>query len=51
MKDMVGDKIKVKAAGGVRTLESCKAMMAAGAERIGCSASVSILKEYEAENK
>ncbi len=51
MKDSVGDKIKVKAAGGVRTLEACRAMMAAGAERIGCSASVSILAEYNAENK
>ncbi|MFA9379441.1 MAG: deoxyribose-phosphate aldolase [Acetanaerobacterium sp.] len=47
MKSTVGDRIKVKAAGGVRTLESCLAMVEAGAERIGTSASLSILREYD----
>ena len=38
--------VKVKAAGGVKTLETCLAMLKAGAERIGCSASISILNDY-----
>ncbi len=46
MKEMVGEKVKVKAAGGVRTLADCIAMMEAGAERIGCSNSVAIADEY-----
>ena len=46
MKSCVGDKIKVKAAGGIRDLETCLAMVNAGAERIGCSASVAIAEAY-----
>ena len=37
MKKTVGDRLKVKAAGGIRTKESMDAMIAAGAERIGTS--------------
>ena len=40
--------IKVKAAGGVRDLETCLAMLEAGADRIGCSASVQIAEAYAA---
>lgn len=39
--------IKVKAAGGVRDLESCLAMVKAGAERIGCSNSTVIADSYK----
>lgn len=46
MKEMVGDKVKVKAAGGVRTLEDCMKMVEAGAERIGCSNAMSISNEF-----
>lgn len=46
MKQHVGDRVKVKAAGGVRDLETCLAMMEAGAERIGCSNSCAIADEY-----
>jgi deoxyribose-phosphate aldolase len=35
----------VKAAGGIRTAEEAKAMIAAGATRIGASASVKIVGE------
>ena len=35
----------VKAAGGIRTRETALAMIEAGADRIGCSASVAILKQ------
>jgi len=49
MKSMVGDAIKVKAAGGVRTLEDVLRMIEAGAERIGTSAGVTIIKELIAQ--
>jgi len=47
MKSIVGDTIKVKAAGGIRDLETCLAMVDAGAERIGTSAAIKILQEFE----
>ncbi|WRS26310.1 deoxyribose-phosphate aldolase [Oscillospiraceae bacterium MB08-C2-2] len=40
----VGDKAKIKASGGIRTLEDAQAMVAAGADRIGASAGVSFVK-------
>lgn len=46
MKSIVGDAVKVKAAGGVRDLETCLAMVEAGAERIGTSAAVKITEEF-----
>ena len=46
MKSIVGDAVKVKAAGGVRDLETCMAMVEAGAERIGTSAAVKIPEEF-----
>lgn len=46
MKDAVGSDVKVKAAGGVKTLADCLAMIEAGAERIGCSNSPAIADEY-----
>lgn len=39
-------KIKIKAAGGIRTLEECLAFIQAGAERIGTSAGAHIVQEY-----
>jgi len=44
MKKTVGPKIGVKAAGGIRTLDQALAMIEAGANRIGTSASISILE-------
>ena len=46
MKSIVGDAVKVKAAGGGRDLETCMAMVEAGAERIGTSAAVKITEEF-----
>ncbi|SNB77247.1 deoxyribose-phosphate aldolase [Arboricoccus pini] len=43
MRATVGPSMGVKASGGVRTLEDAKAMIAAGATRIGASASVAIV--------
>jgi deoxyribose-phosphate aldolase len=39
--------VKIKASGGVRTAEDCLKMLRAGAERIGASAGVNIVKELE----
>ena len=46
MKAMVGDAVKVKAAGGVRDLATCLAIIEAGAERVGCSSTLAILNDY-----
>lgn len=43
MKTVVGDKLEVKASGGVRTSEDAQRMIEAGATRIGASASVAIV--------
>ncbi len=45
MRKVVGAEMGVKAAGGVRDLEGLKAMVAAGATRIGASAGVRIVQE------
>ena len=47
MKSIVGDAVKVKAAGGIRDLAACLAMVEAGAERIGTSASIKITEEFK----
>jgi deoxyribose-phosphate aldolase len=47
MRRVVGPEMGVKAAGGVKTAEDAKAMIAAGATRIGASASVKILSELK----
>jgi len=45
MRRVVGADMGVKAAGGVRDLEGLKAMVAAGASRVGASAGVKIVQE------
>jgi deoxyribose-phosphate aldolase len=49
MRRVVGADMGVKAAGGVRDLEGVKAMIAAGATRVGASAGVKIVKEARGE--
>lgn len=44
MKKTVGNRLKVKAAGGVRNRQDMDDMIAAGAERIGTSRGVSLMK-------
>lgn len=44
MRKTVGDKLGVKAAGGIRDSETAKKMIAAGASRLGCSAGIAIMK-------
>ena len=45
MKERCGGGVKVKAAGGVRTLDDLLFVMSLGVERIGCSATVAIMEE------
>ena len=44
MRQTVGPAMGVKASGGVRTLDDLKKMVAAGANRVGASASVKIVE-------
>lgn len=43
MRKIVGKRMGVKAAGGIRTREDADAMIKAGANRLGCSASIAIV--------
>ena len=47
MRRTVGPDMGVKAAGGIRTLADALLMLEAGANRLGCSASVTIVRDYE----
>jgi deoxyribose-phosphate aldolase len=47
MRRVVGEEMGVKSAGGVRDLEGLKAMVAAGATRVGASAGVRIVQESQ----
>jgi deoxyribose-phosphate aldolase len=51
MREAVGPKMGVKAAGGIRTLADMEDMIAAGATRIGASAGVSIMKGKAADGQ
>lgn len=47
LKKVVGDKIKIKASGGIRNFEAAKEMIDAGADRIGASSGIKIVKEIK----
>ena len=49
MRSVVGNSLGVKASGGVRTLQSLREMVRAGANRIGTSSGLRILEELAAE--
>ncbi len=49
MRKTVGDKVGVKASGGVRSLSDVQAMVKAGATRIGASSGVAIVQGEQAE--
>ncbi|HEY2906267.1 MAG TPA: deoxyribose-phosphate aldolase [Vicinamibacterales bacterium] len=49
MRRVVGAEMGIKAAGGVRDLEGVKAMIAAGATRVGASAGVKIVQQARGE--
>lgn len=44
MRETVGDRLGVKASGGIRTREAAEAMVAAGASRLGLSSSRAVLE-------
>lgn len=48
MREHTDARVRVKAAGGIRTADDFLAMVRAGAERIGCSAGVPIIEELGA---
>ena len=50
MRRAVGDTMGIKAAGGVRDLGALQAMVAAGANRIGASAGVKIVRQSKGED-
>ena len=50
MRQTVGDRAQVKASGGIRDLRTTLAMIEAGADRIGASASVKIMEEFGNEH-
>ena len=47
MKEHVGDEVKVKAAGGIRDAKTFMKMVECGAERIGTSAGIAIIKDFD----
>ena len=47
LRRVVGDKAKIKASGGIRTLADAEKYIELGADRLGCSAGVQIMKEYK----
>ena len=51
MRQNVGPQVKVKAAHGVRTLEALLAVIEAGAERCGATATATMLDDYRARSK
>ena len=52
MKEVCKDRLKIKASGGIKTVAQVQEFILAGAERIGTSSGVNIVKEgIEAENQ
>lgn len=45
MRETVGDSMGVKASGGIHTREMAEALVAAGANRLGTSATLAIVEE------
>ena len=48
MKKYAGEDVQVKAAGGIRSWEQAKAVIEAGATRIGTSSGIKIIEEMKA---
>lgn len=47
MRETIGPNMGIKASGGIRTLEQAEALLAAGATRLGTSAGVALVQEWE----
>ncbi len=50
-KRMVGDRLGIKAAGGISSLDEAYSMIEAGATRLGCSRSVAIVEEARGQDE
>lgn len=48
MKSAVGERVQIKAAGGIRSMDKALSLINAGARRIGTSSGVKIVNEYKA---
>ena len=46
IRSVVGEKLKIKASGGIKTLQSARELISAGADRIGSSQTIAILQEW-----
>ena len=51
MRDHLPSDIRIKASGGIKTYAFARQLIGAGADRLGCSASVAIVKEEKANLK
>lgn len=51
IRDTIGDDAKIKASGGIRTLDQAVALIEAGADRIGTSTALDIMAEAKAAGK
>jgi len=49
MKENISPNVGIKASGGIQSLEQLKRLIEAGAERVGTSSGVAIMKEYRDE--
>ncbi len=49
-KQNIGENVKIKAAGGIKTIDDLQAFLDEGCDRIGTSSAVSLLKGKEAED-
>lgn len=49
MRQTVGDRLGVKASGGIRTAEAALAMLEAGADRLGTSSGTAIMRQLRAQ--
>src|SRR5437763_1468883 len=49
MRRELPDRVAIKASGGIRTADQARAMLEAGATRLGTSSALSILKELTAD--
>ncbi|MEP7251370.1 MAG: deoxyribose-phosphate aldolase [Ginsengibacter sp.] len=45
----LSDAVKIKASGGIKTYQFAKELIEAGADRLGCSSSVQIIKESQSQ--
>ncbi|MEJ7611507.1 MAG: deoxyribose-phosphate aldolase [Ferruginibacter sp.] len=50
MRTHLADQVKIKASGGVKTFAFAEELIYAGADRLGCSSSVAIVKEQSQRN-